>query len=361
MKLILMVALFVAFSCRTSFTAENITINTENGDFFKNLVSDTYLLLDPVLQKIIADDFDHVVKSSRFQLQVNSWKPRPNPKNKITTIYNRFNNQNVKESLASLIQPVVEIACSPQQNDPLNEISSKCINELLKYRIIETIQIGYVFKSNTSIEQNITRLSNLNDRYRYHQIVWAIADILNGAYEKVSKKIITKNVNFTKYPLPIVAISVSSGSGRSYGNTGASTDSCRKPSPPTTRINSISRNPGTGATITSYKTDNAEQYNIDMKEYEHCLDIEKLKAGGNLADINQRRAQQAKQKQQQAHQAQEAENHRVNHGAINPFTGEFLSPAGDGYVGTRDGTYYTPAGPNGIINTRTGDFSPLTR
>lgn len=49
---------------------------------------------------------------------------------------------------------------------------------------------------------------------------------------------------------------------------------------------------------------------------------------------------------------------KQNRGAINPRTGEFYAPAGDGYVSTRNGTYFTSAGPNGVINTRTGEFVP---
>lgn len=49
---------------------------------------------------------------------------------------------------------------------------------------------------------------------------------------------------------------------------------------------------------------------------------------------------------------------KVNQGAINPYTGEYYAPAGSGYVDRR-GTYYTPAGPNGVINTQTGEYSPM--
>jgi hypothetical protein len=46
-------------------------------------------------------------------------------------------------------------------------------------------------------------------------------------------------------------------------------------------------------------------------------------------------------------------------GAINPSTGEYLVPSGDGgYIGTRDGHFYVPAGPHGAIDTRTGRFIP---
>jgi hypothetical protein len=44
---------------------------------------------------------------------------------------------------------------------------------------------------------------------------------------------------------------------------------------------------------------------------------------------------------------------------INAQTGEMLTPSGGGYVGTRDGAYYTPAGKHGVINTRTNEFLPV--
>ncbi len=50
---------------------------------------------------------------------------------------------------------------------------------------------------------------------------------------------------------------------------------------------------------------------------------------------------------------------RAGTGAINPSTGEYLAPSGNGgYTGTRDGRYYAPAGPNGVIDTQTGRFIP---
>ncbi len=50
-----------------------------------------------------------------------------------------------------------------------------------------------------------------------------------------------------------------------------------------------------------------------------------------------------------------------NNGAINPATGEYFPRAGQGYVSSRNGTYYAPAGPNGVTNTRTGEFVPVGR
>lgn len=45
-------------------------------------------------------------------------------------------------------------------------------------------------------------------------------------------------------------------------------------------------------------------------------------------------------------------------GTTNVTTGEFLAPIGPNFVGTRNGTVFVPAGPNGLINTRTGRFVP---
>jgi hypothetical protein len=43
-------------------------------------------------------------------------------------------------------------------------------------------------------------------------------------------------------------------------------------------------------------------------------------------------------------------------GAENPQTGEFFAPRGKGFVSTKDGTFYAPAGPFGLVNTKTGEF-----
>jgi len=45
-------------------------------------------------------------------------------------------------------------------------------------------------------------------------------------------------------------------------------------------------------------------------------------------------------------------------GAVDPRTGTFYAPAGEGLVNTKDGRYLSPAGPNGYIDTRTGEFVP---
>ena len=202
-KIQLMMVLMVVFSCEITFAAENISIETKSSNLFENLVSDTVLLLDPDLKKIIADDFDHVVKNSKFELVVNSWKPRPNPRIRLVSIYDRFNSSNIKESFSSLIQPVVEIACSSQKHDPLNEYQSKCIKDMFKYPVISKIEINYTYEPGRTVEQYIADLSGLNDTNRYQQMVRSTADIMNGAFEKSSKKNVVKTVNIIKNPIPI--------------------------------------------------------------------------------------------------------------------------------------------------------------
>ena len=44
-------------------------------------------------------------------------------------------------------------------------------------------------------------------------------------------------------------------------------------------------------------------------------------------------------------------------GATNARTGEHLNPAGDGY--TAGGIYYVPSGPDGVVSSRTGQYSPI--
>ena len=196
--------ILIAFSCGNSFSAERIVIETKNDNFFENVVSDTLLLLDPELKKIIADDFAHVVNESRFNVQVNSWKPRRSPKGVLVDIYNDTNKNNIKYSFASAIQPIVELACT-KRNDQLNDLQSKCIKELFKYPIIHTIQFRYTYDSKKTIEQDMASLSDLNDGNRYQQIVRIVADIMNRAFEKAVNKHVIKNVLVVKYPLPIFA------------------------------------------------------------------------------------------------------------------------------------------------------------
>jgi len=46
-------------------------------------------------------------------------------------------------------------------------------------------------------------------------------------------------------------------------------------------------------------------------------------------------------------------------GGLNPITGEFIAPTGDGGgVGTQTGTYFAPAA-GGVINAKTGQFIPV--
>ncbi|MDD2581900.1 MAG: hypothetical protein PHR66_07900 [Desulfuromonadaceae bacterium] len=356
MKVNLLILLFVVFSCEISFAYENIVIETKNDNLFENIVSDSLLLLDPDLQKSIEGDFAHVVANSKFSVPVNSWKPRPNPKNKLTTIYNRINGNNIKESFASLIQPVVELACTPNKYDPLNEVTSKCIKKLFKYPIIETIQIGYIFKSNKTIEQNISSLSNLNDRFRYHQIIWTIADIMNGAYERVSEKNVSKAVNLVKYPLAFVDPLVTAEKKFSASDQMIISNEKSDLESQISRKRMECHNTIPGSNDYCYKKKKELEALLEelIRNPEYYFEQKPVRAAEALA--------KARTEEQEARQARaRAEEVEVNTGAINPYTGEFYAPAGDGYVSTRNGTYYAPAGPNGVVNTRTGEFSPLTR
>jgi len=50
---------------------------------------------------------------------------------------------------------------------------------------------------------------------------------------------------------------------------------------------------------------------------------------------------------------------RTGGGLINPSNGEYFASSGAGYTSTRNGTFYAQSGPNGVTDTRTGQFIPI--
>ena len=62
-----------------------------------------------------------------------------------------------------------------------------------------------MFEPNKSKDQYIKELTGLNNSNRYQQMVRTTADIMNNAFEKISKKNVVKNVNIVKYPFPMFA------------------------------------------------------------------------------------------------------------------------------------------------------------
>jgi len=324
MRLALLVVFFIVFNCDNSFAFERIAIETKNDNFFENVVSDTLLLMDPYLRKIIAADFAHVVDRSEFNVQVNSWKPRPSPKRVLNDIYNDSNMNNIKESFASLGQPVVELACT-QRNDQLNEYQTKCIKELFKYPIIHTIQIRYIYNPKKTIEQNIILLSNLNDGNRYQQIVSTIAEIMNSAFEKAQNIQVVKDVLVVKYPLGMLAVSSDSVKAKEINNGD-----------------------------NWYENKRMEAENLKTEQA-------RRQAGLDAAEADEDTARRARSARNAAARANSGPIVMLPNGqAINTGSGEFLAPTGNGaYFGTQDGTFYTPSGSNGLLNTRTGNVNTI--
>ena len=82
--------------------------------------------------------------------------------------------------------------------------------------------------------------------------------------------------------------------------------------------------------------------------------------------MQQRQQQQQQQQQSQMwHEQMRQEHSQHQHEQIRqqqsqtPYGPVYLTPSGQGYVGISDGRYYAPAGPNGVTDTRTGQFLPL--
>jgi len=212
MKHILIITILIIFSTKISFSAENrIEVETTTSNLFQNIISDTILLLDPDLKKIVSVDLDSVIKKSEFNYQGYSWPPRTNPKYVLSNIYEKINKHNVSDSLARMVEPVVEIACTPKKYDPLNELSPKCIKNLLKYPIINPIEINYAYDRQKDINQYIVELSNLNDNNRYPQMVKTIAGIMNSAYEKSAGKNVVVTTRIIKNPIELAGIASTGG------------------------------------------------------------------------------------------------------------------------------------------------------
>ncbi|NJD38075.1 MAG: hypothetical protein FIA89_07090 [Geobacter sp.] len=126
-------------------SSEAINVTSPGPGFFENVVLDSLLLMDGELQQTLAADIAYLVKTAHFTPQANSWIPKPHPKGRLLNIYNSLNTGNLKDSFTSMVAPVVEMACMSQQYDPMNDSSSKCVSRILKYPIIETIQINYSY------------------------------------------------------------------------------------------------------------------------------------------------------------------------------------------------------------------------
>lgn len=198
---IILCALFVT----NASAAQNITIETQSSNLFENIVTDTYLLLDSNLQEKLSPYLAHIGVNSVFTVKSNSWIPKPNPKNTLLREYSNINVTNLNTSFASLIQPVIELACAPQVQDPFNELSSKCIKALFSYPIVQPIGINYNYNNTANIEQVIGEVSGgLDDIDRYKRIIRAMADIMNSSFEIATNNNIKVSLNFTKYPLDLV-------------------------------------------------------------------------------------------------------------------------------------------------------------
>jgi len=81
-------------------------------------------------------------------------------------------------------------------------------------------------------------------------------------------------------------------------------------------------------------------------------------------ELNRARAQQQARSQQQSQvryqqqpqaRVQQQAQEQVQQGAIDPRTGEYFAPTGDGgYFGTKNGHILAPAGPDQVVDTKSG-------
>lgn len=222
MKILVTVTFLLLLNYQTSYSTENIKINTKTADFFENFVSDTTLLLDQDLKNIISSDYKNVVNNSKFNIRANSWRPQPDPRIKLRAIYNNINNKNFEQSFSDLVEPLIEIACTPKQYDPMNKEKQICIENMLKYSIIDDIQISYNHDPGKTIEQYILDITNNNNNNRYQKIIITTAGIMNSAYSIVTNKMITKSMNIFKEHYPLLSVINNSNSSVNGNNSNTS-------------------------------------------------------------------------------------------------------------------------------------------
>ena len=201
MRLLVLTISLVSILCSSATAATTINIDTKSDSFFENVVSDAFLLLDSGLRKHLTEDKDYIIEHARFNPESHGWQVRQNPKARLTSIYHDIKPENMKDSFASLIKPVVEAACAPQQYDPMNSVTGKCVREMLRYPISNPIRINYSFSQEKTVEQFAKDLNGLVSNNRYQQIVRTTADILNSAWSKSSGKPVEKSLVIVKKPL----------------------------------------------------------------------------------------------------------------------------------------------------------------
>ncbi|WP_277057544.1 hypothetical protein [Trichlorobacter lovleyi] len=207
MRIVIIVILFVILIYEISYSADYISIDTKTTNFFDNFVSDTTLLLDIDLQKTVSNDRNNIVNNSEFKIMSNSWIPQPDPKIILKSIYENANTNNINQLFSDIARPVVEIACTSKQNDPLNISKYHCMKSMLNYSIIDDIKINYTFKYKKTIDEYISDLSNISDyNNRYKQIICTSANIINSAYVNATSKNIVKNVNIFKKSYPLLQV-----------------------------------------------------------------------------------------------------------------------------------------------------------
>ena len=201
----IILSLFI-LSSTDVLAVESYKIDTNSNNLFQNIVSDTILLLDNDLQHEFLSDYKKIIADSTFQLEKHSWKPRSNPVSKIKTIYLSMDSKNIKNSFSSMIKPLIEIGCSPLQPDPLNELLTKCIKNLLRYPIIDTVIIDYEYRKQ-SVDKIIHGPKVIDENSQYQRMVITLADLINNGYARINNNNISKVVKIVKYPLPHLAAS----------------------------------------------------------------------------------------------------------------------------------------------------------
>ncbi|MGD9686432.1 MAG: hypothetical protein AB7U43_05600 [Desulfobacter sp.] len=374
MKIKVCFIVLLVFVLNKPVFSQTISIETQSSNFFLNVVLDSLLLMDGDIQNILAPDFSALVKKASFVPRPNSWIPGPHPKGVLSNIYRQININNLADSFTSMVSQVVEMSCRPQQYDPLSTYSSKCVAKTLKYPIINEISIDYNYVAGNGLNEILSKLQNSStDTDRYQNIVIALADLVNSGYAKNTNKNMSKQISIIKYPLPLAGSLYSTVANGSSGEI-TDLDVQNEKRMLESEIDG-KRIACTNVTYNKRERQECDEALKDLRYKQELLNTspESYLAYKQQSVVNEQLAESRREKKMRNIARDEAEKRSMNSSlngpivslpngnALNTATGEVLQKnPHKGYTGTQSGAYYETTH-GGLLNTQTGNITPVAR
>lgn len=357
-----LIILVTITTINTSF-ANNIVYETFTPDFFENVILDSMLMMDERAVMSISYKYADITKNSRFIQQNNTWIPGPSPKSVISRVINENRKDEIDFVVSSIVKPIVELSCS-KNSDLLGSFRKKCIDDLLRYRIIDKIVINCDKFNKYNIDGIFDALTNSNNQ-KYEHVVCAISTIVNKLQTNNNKEIYSINRSIIKYPLPaavgdkffkeLVEYKLQNSTEVSEEKKRLNDEYDKQ------RIQCTDANLSASNSACSKKLSRLRELRNTLEsDVEGYIALRNSEEKNNKA-INMRPAYNIDDDYKSNKKATDDNTGPIiglsNGNAINTRTGEFLNKSGDVLVGSHDGTVYTKTN-GGLINTKTGKFIP---